>query len=90
MPSTSTCAAACSAAGLFRAGARRVLTLEWIDGIPISDREGLAAAGHEVKPLGARLMQTGSKGLVEEGAGLGLLLRRQWREAEFTRSRGLC
>ena len=33
--------------------ARRVLTLEWIDGIPISDREALVAAGHDLKPLGA-------------------------------------
>jgi len=47
--------------------ARRVLTLEWIDGIPISDREGLAAAGHEVKPLGARLMQTFLRHAMRDG-----------------------
>ena len=38
--------------------ARRVLTLEWIDGIPIADHAALRAAGHDVKGLGARLMQT--------------------------------
>lgn len=37
--------------------ARRVLTLEWIDGIPIADHRALRAAGHDVKALGARLMQ---------------------------------
>jgi len=37
--------------------ARRVLTLEWIDGVPISDREALRAKGHDVKALGAQLLQ---------------------------------
>jgi ubiquinone biosynthesis protein len=37
--------------------ARRVLTLEWIDGIPIAEHEKLRAAGHDLKALGARLMQ---------------------------------
>jgi ubiquinone biosynthesis protein len=47
--------------------ARRVLTLEWIDGIPISDREGLAAAGHDVKALGSRLMQTFLRHAMRDG-----------------------
>ncbi len=47
--------------------ARRVLTLEWIDGIPIADREGLAAAGHDQKPLGARLMQTFLRHAMRDG-----------------------
>jgi ubiquinone biosynthesis protein len=38
--------------------ARRVLTLEWIDGVPIADHAALRAAGHDPKSLGARLMQT--------------------------------
>jgi ubiquinone biosynthesis protein len=38
--------------------ARRVLTLEWIDGIPLSDLDKIRAAGHDLKTLGARLMQT--------------------------------
>jgi ubiquinone biosynthesis protein len=37
--------------------ARRVLTLEWIDGISIADREALTAAGHDVKSLGPRIVQ---------------------------------
>jgi len=47
--------------------ARRVLTLEWIDGIPIADREALAAAGHEVKPLGALLMQSFLRHAMRDG-----------------------
>ena len=38
--------------------ARRVLTLEWIDGIPIGDREALAAAGHNLPGLATRVMQS--------------------------------
>jgi ubiquinone biosynthesis protein len=47
--------------------ARRVLTLEWIDGVPISDREGLAAAHHDVKALGALLMQTFLRHAMRDG-----------------------
>jgi ubiquinone biosynthesis protein len=47
--------------------ARRVLTLEWIDGIPIADRDALAAAGHEVKPLGALLMQSFLRHAMRDG-----------------------
>jgi ubiquinone biosynthesis protein len=47
--------------------ARRVLTLEWIDGIPISDRDKLAAAGHNVKALGARLMQAFLRHAMRDG-----------------------
>jgi ubiquinone biosynthesis protein len=47
--------------------ARRVLTLEWIDGIPISDRDALAAAGLDVKALGARLMQTFLRHAMRDG-----------------------
>ena len=47
--------------------ARRVLTLEWIDGIPIADRDALAAAGHDVKPLGALLMQTFLRHAMRDG-----------------------
>jgi ubiquinone biosynthesis protein len=47
--------------------ARRVLTLEWIDGMPISDREGLAAAGRDVKALGAHLMQTFLRHAMRDG-----------------------
>jgi ubiquinone biosynthesis protein len=47
--------------------ARRVLTLEWIDAIPIADRERLAAAGHDVKSLGPRLMQTFLRHAMRDG-----------------------
>src|SRR4029078_4538762 len=47
--------------------ARRVLTLEWIDGIPISDRATLRAAGHDLKALGAGLMRTLRRHATREG-----------------------
>jgi ubiquinone biosynthesis protein len=47
--------------------ARRVLTLEWIDGIPIADHRALRAAGHDVKALGSRLMQTFLRHAMRDG-----------------------
>ena len=47
--------------------ARRVLTLEWIDGTPISDRDALRARGHDLKALGARLMQTFLRHAMRDG-----------------------
>jgi ubiquinone biosynthesis protein len=47
--------------------ARRVLTLEWIDGTPIADRQALASAGHDVKGLGARLMQSFLRHALRDG-----------------------
>jgi ubiquinone biosynthesis protein len=47
--------------------ARRVLTLEWIDGIPMGDHEKIAAAGHDLKALGARLMQTFLRHAMRDG-----------------------
>jgi ubiquinone biosynthesis protein len=35
---------------------RRVLTLEWIDGIPIADRASLVAAGHDLNRLGLTML----------------------------------
>lgn len=35
---------------------RRILTLEWIDGIKLSDRDALIAAGHDPSALAARLV----------------------------------
>jgi ubiquinone biosynthesis protein len=37
---------------------RRVLTLEWIDGIPIWDHGRLAAAGHDLKALGLVILRS--------------------------------
>jgi ubiquinone biosynthesis protein len=36
----------------------RVLTLEWVDGIPISDRAALLAAGYDPRELATRLLQS--------------------------------
>ncbi|MCB1436429.1 MAG: 2-polyprenylphenol 6-hydroxylase [Rhodobiaceae bacterium] len=36
---------------------KRVLTLDWIDGIPLSDAAALAAAGHDLKRIAALLIQ---------------------------------
>jgi ubiquinone biosynthesis protein len=38
--------------------ARRVLTAEWIDGVPLSDRAAVVDAGHDVSVLAERLLQT--------------------------------
>ena len=47
--------------------ARRVLTLEWIDGIPIADHDKLRAAGHDLKALGSRLVQTFLRHAMRDG-----------------------
>ncbi|WP_310467465.1 2-polyprenylphenol 6-hydroxylase [Sphingomonas sp.] len=41
----------------WRRTARRVLTLEWLDGIKLNDREALIAAGHDPKALAAILVR---------------------------------
>ena len=38
--------------------AKRVLTTEWVDGIPISDHARLRAAGHDLKSLGNVVVRT--------------------------------
>jgi ubiquinone biosynthesis protein len=45
----------------------KVLTLEWIDGIKISDREALIAAGHDVHALAAKLVQAFLRQAIAEG-----------------------
>ena len=47
--------------------ARRVMTLEWIDGIKVSRREDLIAAGHDLKELGARLVRAFLRQAISEG-----------------------
>ena len=37
---------------------KRVMTMEWIEGIPASDRAALAAAGHDMKRLGCQVIQS--------------------------------
>jgi ubiquinone biosynthesis protein len=44
-----------------------VLTLEWIDGTPLGDLQKLEAQGHDLKALGARLMQTFLRHAMRDG-----------------------
>ena len=47
--------------------ARRVLTLEWLDGIKLSNREELIAAGHDPKSLAAILVRAFLRQAVVDG-----------------------
>jgi ubiquinone biosynthesis protein len=47
--------------------ARRVLTLEWIDGIKLTDRKALIEAGHDVKALAAILVRAFLRQAVVDG-----------------------
>jgi ubiquinone biosynthesis protein len=42
----------------WRRTAKRVLTTEWIDGIPIGEKAALAAAGHDVHELGMTVIRS--------------------------------
>ncbi|MCW2349002.1 2-polyprenylphenol 6-hydroxylase [Sphingobium sp. B12D2B] len=45
----------------------RVMTLEWIDGIKISDQAALVAAGHDLSDLAARLVNTFLRQAIADG-----------------------
>jgi ubiquinone biosynthesis protein len=47
--------------------ARRVLTLEWIDGIPIADHAALKAAGHDLKKLGLTALRSFLRHAMRDG-----------------------
>ena len=47
--------------------ARRVLTTNWIEGIPLSDSEGLRKAGHDPERLGEVLIQSFLKHAIRDG-----------------------
>ncbi|WP_106639666.1 2-polyprenylphenol 6-hydroxylase [Allosphingosinicella vermicomposti] len=47
--------------------ARRVMTMEWIDGIKLSDREGLIAAGLNTRELSQRLVRAFLRQAIAEG-----------------------
>ncbi len=49
------------------ATARDVLTMEWIDGIRLSDTAALRAAGHDLKALARRLMQSFLRQALRDG-----------------------
>jgi predicted unusual protein kinase regulating ubiquinone biosynthesis (AarF/ABC1/UbiB family) len=51
----------------WRRTARRVLTLEWLDGIKLSDRDALIAAGHDPKALAAILVRAFLRQAVVDG-----------------------
>jgi ubiquinone biosynthesis protein len=45
----------------------RVMTLDWVDGIKISNREALIAAGHDLEAIAARLVNTFLRQAIAEG-----------------------
>ena len=45
----------------------KVMTMEWIDGIKISDRDALIAAGHDLKDIAARLVNAFLRQAIAEG-----------------------
>ncbi len=51
----------------WRHTSRRVLTLEWIDGIPISDRKRLLAAGHDLEQLGLVVLRAFLRHAMRDG-----------------------
>ena len=51
----------------WRRTARRVLTLEWLDGIKLNDREALIAAGHDCEQLAATLVRAFLRQAVVDG-----------------------
>ncbi|MBS0244131.1 MAG: 2-polyprenylphenol 6-hydroxylase, partial [Proteobacteria bacterium] len=51
----------------WRRTAQRVLTVEWIDGIPISDRERLLAAGHDLRGLGLTVLRSFLRHAMRDG-----------------------
>ncbi len=52
---------------LWPLSARRVLTLEWVDGLPMGDVPALAAAGHDLKGLGRLVIQTFLRHALRDG-----------------------
>jgi ubiquinone biosynthesis protein len=51
----------------WRRSARRVMTLEWLDGVKLSKRDQLIAAGHDVKQLAAILVRAFLRQAVVDG-----------------------
>jgi ubiquinone biosynthesis protein len=51
----------------WRRTARRVLTLEWLDGVKLNDREALVEAGHDCKELAAILVRAFLRQAVVDG-----------------------
>lgn len=51
----------------WKRSARRVMTMEWIDGIKLTDRDALIAAGHDLKALAATLVRAFLRQAVVDG-----------------------
>ena len=51
----------------WRRTARRVMTLEWLDGVKLNDREALVAAGHDTKALAEILVRAFLRQAVVDG-----------------------
>jgi ubiquinone biosynthesis protein len=51
----------------WRRTAQRVMTIEWIDGIPISDHGGLKAAGHDLKAIGLTVLRSFLRHAMRDG-----------------------
>jgi ubiquinone biosynthesis protein len=51
----------------WRRTAKRVMTIEWIDGIPISDRVALQAAGHDLSQVGQTVLRTFLRHAMRDG-----------------------
>ena len=51
----------------WRRTAKRVMTLEWIDGIPISHRAALSAAGHDLQQLGLTVLRSFLRHAMRDG-----------------------
>ena len=51
----------------WRRTARRVLTLEWLDGVKLNDRDALIAAGHDCRALAAILVRAFLRQAVVDG-----------------------
>ncbi len=51
----------------WRRTAKRVLTIEWIDGIPIADHAALTAAGHDLRALGLTVLRSFLRHAMRDG-----------------------
>ncbi len=51
----------------WRRTAKRIMTLEWIDGIPISDRDALEAQGHDLQALGLAVIRSFLRHAMRDG-----------------------
>ena len=51
----------------WRRTAQRVLTVEWIDGIPIADKQRLVDAGHDVRGLGLTVLRSFLRHAMRDG-----------------------